>query len=197
MSTFCSLDGAPGARRRVGGADQVVDLGHRLGPVDLGNVLLEPALVGLLRMVLRDLRRLAGLHEVDRLHHGVDAEREQLLEVDVAQRLVGADRDLLLQQDRPLVEAFVRPEDRKPRLGPAHGDRPVDRRRPAMQRQQRGVVLDGAELGRIEDRLRHEQRHVRHDAQVGVARLHQLQRLGRPASFSAGEREGPSRARTP
>ena len=48
-----------------------------------------------------------------------------------------------------------------------------------MQRQQRGVVLDRAELGRIEHGLRHEQRHVGHDAQIRVAGLHQLERLGR------------------
>ena len=48
-----------------------------------------------------------------------------------------------------------------------------------MQRQQRGVILDRAEPGRIEHGLRHEQRHVGHDAQIGVAAFHQLEGLGR------------------
>ena len=164
-----AFDGAPRARRGIGGADQVVDLGDGLGPIDLGHLFLEPALVGLLGVVLGDLRRLAGFDEIDRLHHGVDAERKELLEIDIAQRLVGADRHFLLQQDRPLIEPLVGPEDGKARLGAAHGDRPVDGRRPAVQRQQRGMILDGAELGRIDDRLRHEQRHIGHDAQIGVA----------------------------
>ena len=38
-----ALDRGPGAGRRVGGADQVVDVGCRLRPVDLGQLLLEPA----------------------------------------------------------------------------------------------------------------------------------------------------------
>ncbi len=174
-----ALDRAPGAGRRIGGADQVVDVGDGLGPIDLGNVLLEPALVGAVGEVLRVLERLAGAHEFEALDHGVDAHREQLLEVDVAQRLVGADLDRLLHQDRTLIEPFVGPEDRQARARLAHGDRPVDGRRPAVRRQQRGVVLERAEPGRIQHRLRHEQQHVGHHAHVGIERLHQLERFRR------------------
>ena len=52
-----------------------------------------------------------------------------------------------------------------------------------MQGQERGMVLDGARFGGVQHRLRHKQRHVGHDAQVGVGRLHQLQRLGHPPAL--------------
>ncbi len=121
----------------------------------------------------------ARLDEVEPLQHGVDAHREQLLEVDVAERLVGADLDRLLDQDRAFVEAFVGPEDGEARARLAHGDRPVDRRRPAVRGQQRRVILERAEPRRVEHRLRNEQQHIGHQADVGVERLHQLERFRR------------------
>src|SRR4029079_19270362 len=68
-----SLDRAPGAGRRVGRADEIVDIRRRLGPIDLGYILLEPAFVSLLGVVLRNLGRLAGAHQVDGFHHRLDA----------------------------------------------------------------------------------------------------------------------------
>ena len=49
--------------------------------------------------------------------------------------------------------------------------------------QQRGVILERAELGRVEHRLRHEEEDIRHHADVGVEALHERQRLGRLPAF--------------
>src|SRR3546814_6740150 len=54
-----ALPGGPGARLRIGAADQVVDLVDRLVPLDLGVRLAAPALVGRLAAALRHARRLA------------------------------------------------------------------------------------------------------------------------------------------
>src|SRR3546814_3921478 len=96
------------------------------------------------------------------------------MEVERAEGVVWSDVHRLLQDDRTLVEALVRLEDGQAGLLPAHDDRPVDRAWPAVQRQQRGMILDGA-LGRqVDDRLRHEQGHVGHDAEVRLEGAHQL-----------------------
>src|SRR5690606_35166314 len=112
-----AVEEGPGAGLRVGAADQIVHLGNRLVPVDLGVRLAAPALVGGLALVLRDARRLARAHQVDRLHHGVDPHGEQVIEVEAAERVVRPDLDLLLQEDRPLVQSLVGPEDGEPGLG--------------------------------------------------------------------------------
>src|SRR5690606_41345482 len=101
-------------------------------------------------MVLRNLRCFAGPYEVDGLHHGVDAEREELIEINVAECLVWTDLDLLLKKDRALVESFIGPENRQPRARLAHGNRPVNRRGAAVQGQECGMVLERPELRRIE-----------------------------------------------
>ena len=123
------------ARRRIAAADQVgaipVDMGV---PVDLGFLVLAPAL-SCLRLVLHDLLMPAGDDEVGRLQHGLDAEREQMVEVDGAER-VGADGDRLLQDHRTFVEAVIGTEDGEACLGVALDDRPVDRARAAVLRQQ-------------------------------------------------------------
>src|SRR5262249_40727474 len=138
-----AVDGRPGTRRRVRRPDEIVTFAHRLRPLDLGNILLEPALIGLLCVILRQARGLAGAHQVDAFHDGIDAEREQLLEINIAQRLVGADLDLLLQQDRAFIQALVGPEDRQTGLGATHRNGPVDRGGAAVQRRKGGVILEG------------------------------------------------------
>ena len=67
----------PGARPRVGAADEVVDLADRLLPVDAHVVLRAPALVGGPGLVLRDPWRLPLSHELDALEDGIDAQREK------------------------------------------------------------------------------------------------------------------------
>ena len=47
-----------------------------------------------------------------------------------------------------------------------------------MRGQQRGMVLESAEPRGIQDRLRHEQKHVSHHAHVGIERLHEFERFG-------------------
>src|SRR4051812_37797099 len=80
-----AVERGPGAGRRVAAADQAVDLLPGLAPVDLRVLGLAHAFIGGLRLVLLDARRLAGLHQIDRLHHGVDAHGEQAVEIDGAE----------------------------------------------------------------------------------------------------------------
>jgi hypothetical protein len=44
-------------------------------------------------------------HEVDRLEHGVDPHREQVIEIQAAERVVRADRDLLWSRMGPSSKA--------------------------------------------------------------------------------------------
>ena len=135
---------APGAGLRP--ADQVVDEVDVARPVDprLGGP--APALVRRLVLVLDGLLVLARGHEVGRFEHRLHAQREEPVEVDRAERVVRADRRLLLQDHRPLVEAVGRAEDRQPGLRLAPDDRPVDRARAAILGQQRRVILDRSAL---------------------------------------------------
>ena len=79
----------PRAGRRVAAADEVVDLPPGLAPVDAGVVRAAAALIGGLPVILLDARRLAGLDQVDRLQHRLDAHRKQPVEIDRAERVVG------------------------------------------------------------------------------------------------------------
>ena len=169
-----AVERTPGAGRRVAAADQPVDLLPRLAPIDPGVVGAAAAFVGRQRLVLLDARRLAGLHQVDRLHHGVDAHREQPVEIHGAERVGAADRRFLLQQHVAGIEAVVRPEDRQTGFLLALDDRPVDRRRAAIGRQQRRVILDRAVRRDVEEFFRHEQRDEGHDLEVGLERLELL-----------------------
>ena len=55
-----AVEQRPSTRRRIAAADQVVDLVHVAGPVDLRLRLADDALVASRRLVLRDRRGLAG-----------------------------------------------------------------------------------------------------------------------------------------
>src|SRR5215468_1557136 len=77
-----AIEVGPRAGRRIAAADEVVDLAPRLAPVDMGIVSAAAALIGRLLLVLLDARRLAGLHQVDRLEHRIDPHGEQPVEVD-------------------------------------------------------------------------------------------------------------------
>src|SRR5258707_11490713 len=91
-----AVEGRPGAGRRITAADEVVDLPPRLAPVDTGVVRGAAALIGRLALVLLDARRLAGFDEIDGLQHRLDPHREQAIEIDRAERILEADRRLLL-----------------------------------------------------------------------------------------------------
>ena len=142
-----------------------------LAPVDLGVARPAAAFVGGLRFVLLDARRLAGLHQVDRFQHGLDAHGEQAVEINGAERVGGRDRRLLLHEHVAGIEPVVGPEDRQAGFLLAEDDLPVDRAGAAIGRQQRGVILDRAVGRDVEELLRHEQRDEGHDLQVGLERL--------------------------
>src|SRR5688572_4704639 len=119
-------------------------------PVDARLRVPAPSLVARPGLVLDDLLVFAGEHQVRRLEHRLHAHRGQLVEIDVAYGLVRTDVALLLQHDRPLVETLRGTEYGETRAGVAADDRPVDGRRAAVLRQQRGVVLDRAEARELD-----------------------------------------------
>src|SRR5215475_7616126 len=102
----------PRPGRGIAAADQAIDLLPRLTPVDPRIVRTAPALVSGLRLVLLEARCPAGLDEINRLKHGLHAQREQPVEIDGPQRVVGSDRRFLLQKHVTGVEAIVGPKDR-------------------------------------------------------------------------------------
>ncbi len=159
-------------------------------PIDPRIVGRAPAFVGCLAVILRDLRRLAGLHEIDALQHRVHAHREQAVEIDRAERIVVGDRRFLLDQDRAGIEAVIGPEDREAGFGAALDDRPVDRRGAAVQRQQRGVILDRAVGRDVEEARGHEQGDERHHLQIGLQRLELVpDRTGLAVGFRLVQRQ--------
>ena len=164
---------------RVGAADEVVDLGGRLRPVDRPVLRPAPALVGAGVRVLRLLGRRPLAHEVHPLQHRLHPHREEVVEVDAAQRVVRADVHLLLKQNRPRVEPVVGPEDAEAGLRRPEDDRPVDGARPLVHGEERGVVLDGPELRRVERLLGDEEGDVGHHPEVGLEPAHLLPHLGR------------------
>ena len=62
-------------------------------------------------VILHHFLMLIRNNEIRRLQHGLDPHREQPVEVDAAQGVVLANRGLLLQDHRALVQAVGRPED--------------------------------------------------------------------------------------
>src|SRR5882672_9123503 len=174
---FLAVQRGPGSRRRIAAADEVVREIDVARPVDLRLGGAAPALVAGLALVLDDLAVLAGHDEVRRLDHRLDAHGKEPVEIDGPQRVVGADRRLLLQDHRTLVEPVVRAEDGEPGLGIAADDRPVDRARSPVLRQQRGVVLDRALLRNVDELLRRELQDESHDADLHVQCLHFLGRF--------------------
>src|SRR5262249_11843743 len=67
-----ALERRPRAGRRIAAADEIVDLAPGLAPVDAGIVAPAAALIGCLRVILLDARRLAGFDQVDRFQHRLD-----------------------------------------------------------------------------------------------------------------------------
>src|SRR5258706_11294010 len=81
----------PGAGRRIAAANEIVDLPPGLSPIDLGVLRSAAALIGREALVLFVARDLAGLDEVERFHHRLDALREQPVEIDGTERAFGPD----------------------------------------------------------------------------------------------------------
>src|SRR5262249_17326991 len=98
---------------RIAAADQVVHLGSGPPPVDRRVHMGEEGIVRGAAVVLRLTRRATLRDELHAVEHGVDTEREELLEVQAAGGVVRIDGDLALQQHRPGVDA---------RIGPEYGD---------------------------------------------------------------------------
>ena len=169
-----AVERRPGAGRGVAPADQRIDLAPGFRPVDARVFGTAAPLIGRERLVLLEARRLAGLHEVDRLQHGLHAHWEEPVEIDAAERVGRRDRRLLLHEHVAGIEAVVGPEDREPGFLLAENDRPVDRARPAISGQQRGMILDRAVRRDVEELLRHEQGDEGHHLQVGLERLELL-----------------------
>src|SRR6185437_1711568 len=158
----------PRAGRWIAAADEVVDGIDGVGPVDPRLGLAHPALVARAFARLRALLRLAGHQQIGGFEQRRHAGREDLVEIDAAQRVVGTDLDRLLQQYRPLVEAVHRAKDAEPRPLLAEDDRPVDRGRSAILRQQGRVELDRAEARHEAKALRHEVQHISHDGEIDL-----------------------------
>src|SRR5204862_3423322 len=72
----------PGARRGIAATDQIVDEIDMVGPVDPRLGLAHPALIGGLALILRPFGGAARRDEIGRLQQGLDAEREDLVEIE-------------------------------------------------------------------------------------------------------------------
>ena len=81
----------------IAAADQVVDFLGGFGPVDPGMFVFTDGIVIRLRFILDDARRVAGFDQLDRFADGLDAKREDLVEVKRAGGVVGFDGDGFLQ----------------------------------------------------------------------------------------------------
>src|SRR5882672_5079577 len=163
-----AVERGPGAGGGIAAAYEVVgevDVGR---PVDFRFGGAAPALVARLAFVLDRFAVLARHHQVGCFQHRLDPHGEKAVEIDAAQRIVGADRRFLLQDHRAFVEAVVRPEDREPGLGIAADERPVDRARATVFGQERRVILDHALLRDLHELLRRELQHIGHDADIGI-----------------------------
>src|SRR6267378_3061004 len=174
---FLAVQRGPGAGGGVAAAYEVVSEIDMRRPVDfcLGGA--APAFVARAGFVLHGLALLARHHQVGRFEHRRHSHREQTIEIDAGERVVRAERRFLLQDDRPLVETIVGPENGEPCTRVAADNRPVDRAGAPVFRQERRVVLDRALLRDLHELLRRELQHECHDADVGVERAHRVERL--------------------
>src|SRR5258707_816119 len=80
------------------------------------------------RLVLSDAARFSGQHELRAFDRRRNARVEDLAVVERSCRIVGTDRQVLLQIDRPFVDTVVGAEQRHAAGGAAIDDLPVDRR---------------------------------------------------------------------
>ena len=139
------------ARPRIQSADAVDEARGRLRPVEQPVLLAEPRRERRGAGVLRARRE--GVQTVQRLEEHLGAERGQA-PGELAGRLFGADRGRPLEEHRARVHPGIHLEGGDPRLALAAHDGPRDRRRAPVAREQRGVDVDRAARGDVEDRLR-------------------------------------------
>ncbi len=71
--------------------------------------------------------------------------------MELAEGLLRSDRRLLLEEDIAGIHPFIHPHDRDPGLFLAPDERPVDRRRPPVLRQERRVDVDAAYARSVDD----------------------------------------------
>ena len=92
------------------------------------------------------------------------------IEIDAAERIVGADLDPFLEDDRALIEPVIRPRKMvSPVLVRPWMIAQLDRGRPAVQRQQRGMELDHAVFpGIVTKDCGRELRDIGHDAEFDI-----------------------------
>src|SRR5467141_821515 len=133
---FLSVQRGPCARRRIAPAYEVIDEVDVARPIDFRLGGAAPAFVARAGFVLNRFAVLAGHHQVGRFEHRRDPHWEQAIEIDAAERVIRAERRLLLQDHGAFVQAVGRPEDGQSGFGVAAYDRPVDRARPAIFRQE-------------------------------------------------------------
>jgi hypothetical protein len=124
---FFSVQRGPCAGRRIGAANHVVNKINMVGPLYMRFAGTAPAFVTGFRLVLHCLSVFAGIDQVCRFQHGLDTHREQFIEVNLADGLVGTDIAGLLQDHRTFVEPLIGTEYRQAGVGIAADDRPVDR----------------------------------------------------------------------
>ena len=97
--------------------------------------------------------------------------------MELAARHVPADRDALDEAERPGIEPFVHAHHANARLLIAGHDGALDRRRAAPARQERGMEVEAAERGKLEDRFRQYQAIGDDDRDIGRMAEKTLRRL--------------------
>src|SRR5713101_2979945 len=174
---FLSVQSSPGAGGGIAAAYEVVDEIDMARPVDFRLGGAAPSFVARAGFVLNRFAVLARHHQVGRFEHRRDPHRKQAIEIDAGQRVIRAERRFLLQDHGPFVQAIGRPEDGQSGFGVATYDRPVDRARPTVFRQERRVILDHAFLRDLHELLRRELQYVGHDADIGTQCAQRIVRI--------------------
>jgi hypothetical protein len=77
----------PSSRLGVCATNEVPDLLHRFGPVDLDISFAAPAFIGRLRFILRHFGRGAIAHQIHGFDHGFDTHGKKRIEIQAAQRV--------------------------------------------------------------------------------------------------------------
>ena len=121
-------------------------------PVDDAVLLFQPGGKGDRSLILPGppdrtvLDHLNGLQEQLRTHL-----RQPVMEF--ANGLIRPDGCFLLNKDIPGIHAFVHPHDRDAGPGLSLNDRPVERRRPPVLRQQGRMDIDATQRGKVKNSL--------------------------------------------
>src|SRR3989441_1323012 len=174
---FLSVQSSPRAGGGITAAYEVIDEIDVHRPMVFRRGGRAPAFVARAGFVLTGFGVLARHHQVGRFEYRRDPHREQAIEIDAAERVIRAERRFLLQDHGAFVQAICRPEDGQSGFGVAAYDRPVDRARPAIFRQERRVILDHAFLRDLHELLRRELQYVSHDADISIQCAQRIVRI--------------------